>query len=81
MVGTSEVGAIEGVERAVVAETGPGDVRAMTDAVERMLSELQADAGPLRATARSEAERLFAADHVCRQISDALQALVHGVRG
>ena len=58
-----------------------GDVKAMTDAVERLLSELEADPGALRATARREAERLFAADHVCGQISDALQALVHGVRG
>ena len=53
----------------------------MTDAVERLLSELEAEPGALRATARREAERLFAADHVCGQISDALQALVHGVRG
>ncbi len=81
VVATSEVGAIEGVARTVVAETDPGDVKAMTDAVERLLSELDADAGALRAAARREAERLFAADHVCGQISDALQALVHGVRG
>ena len=82
VVATSEVGAIEGVDAHVVAaETDPGDVEAMTDAVERLLAELDADAGALRAAARHEAERLFAADHVCGQISDALQALVHGVRG
>ncbi len=79
VVATSEVGAIEGVDRAVVAEVPPGDVRAITDAVERLLAGLEANAGGLRADARHEAERLFATGHVCEAISAALQALVHGV--
>ena len=79
VVGTSEVGAIEGVDRAVVAEVAPGDVAAMADAIERLIGELETDGAALRATARREAERLFATGHVCEQISDALQALVHGV--
>jgi glycosyltransferase involved in cell wall biosynthesis len=81
VVATSEVGAIEGVDRAVVAETAPKDVSAMVDGVERLIGELEHDAGAMRATARHEAERLFAAEHVCTRISEALQALVHGVRG
>jgi glycosyltransferase involved in cell wall biosynthesis len=79
VVATSEVGAIEGVDRAVVAEVAPGDVAAMTDAVERLLAALETNAGAVRASARHEAERLFATGHVCEQISAALQALVHGV--
>ncbi len=79
VVGTSEVGAIEGVDRAVVAEVAPGDVAAMADAIERLIGELETDGAALRATARREAERLFATGHVCEQISDALQALVHRV--
>ncbi len=75
VVGTSEVGAIEGVDRAVVAETAPGDVGAMADAVERLIAELETDAGTLRATARREAERLFAAGPVCeRDIARAADA-------
>jgi glycosyltransferase involved in cell wall biosynthesis len=80
VVGTSEVGAIEGVDRAVVVEVAPGDVNAMADGVERMIAGLASDALTLRTTARHEAERLFAADRVCAQISAALQALVDGVR-
>jgi glycosyltransferase involved in cell wall biosynthesis len=80
VVATSEVGAIEGVDRAVVVETAPRDVKAMADGIERLIGELEQDAGVVRATARNEAERLFAADRVCGQISDALQALVHGVQ-
>jgi glycosyltransferase involved in cell wall biosynthesis len=81
IVATGEVGAIEGVDRAVVAEVAPGDVAAMADELERLIAELDADAGALRSTARKEAERLFAAGRVCEQISDALQALIHGVPG
>ncbi len=79
VVGTSEVGAIEGVDRAVVAEVAPGEAGAMADELERLLAALEADAPALRARARSEAERLFATGHVCAQISRELQALVHGV--
>jgi glycosyltransferase involved in cell wall biosynthesis len=79
VVATSEIGAIEGVDRSVVVETAPGDVGAMTDAVERLIGDLQRNAEEVRTTARGEAERLFAAGAVCAQISDALQALVQGV--
>jgi glycosyltransferase involved in cell wall biosynthesis len=79
VVGTSEVGAIEGVARSVVAEVAPGDVTALTDATERLIEQLREDAGTLRATARREAERRFATERVCAQISDALGALVRGV--
>src|SRR6185312_9618250 len=79
VVATSEVGAIEGVERSVVAEVAPGDAGAMADELERLLAALGAQAPLLRATARREAERLFATGRVCGQISRELQALVHGV--
>ena len=79
VVGTSEVGAIEGVDRSVVAEVAPGDAEAMADEVERLLGRWRSQAPVLRATARREAERLFATGHVCAQISAQLQALVHGV--
>jgi len=78
-VATSEVGAIEGVDREVVAEVAPGDITAMADAIERLLAALGTDAGALRATARHEAERLFATGRVCEEISAALHAAVHGV--
>jgi len=80
IVATSEVGAIDGVSRAVVAETAPGDVGAMTDAIEQMIERLRSDAAPVRESARREAERLFSTETVCAQISAALQALVHGVK-
>ncbi|HXB15571.1 MAG TPA: glycosyltransferase family 4 protein [Solirubrobacteraceae bacterium] len=80
IVATSEVGAIDGVSRSVVAETAPGDVMAMTDAIEGMIERLRAEPRPLRENAREEAERLFATATVCAQISAALQALVHGVQ-
>jgi hypothetical protein len=35
------------------------------------------DAAQMRTTAREEAERLFAPDVVCEQISTALERLVH----
>jgi len=76
VLGTSEVGAIEGVDRSVVAEVAPGDVEAMADAVQEMLERLRANPAQISAMARSEAERLFAPEVVCRQISAALQRLV-----
>jgi hypothetical protein len=75
LVATSEVGAIEGVDRAVVAEVAPGDVAGMAYAIEAMLERLRADPDATRALAHAEAERLFASQVVCGQISDALEAL------
>ncbi|HEX3434322.1 MAG TPA: glycosyltransferase family 4 protein [Solirubrobacteraceae bacterium] len=76
VIATSEVGSIEGIDRSVAAEVEPGDVEAMADAIERMLERLRTAPGPTRALARAEAERRFARDVVCGQISDALEALV-----
>ncbi len=76
VVATSEVGAIEGVDRAVVAEVAPGDVEGMARAIETMLARLAADPHGVRAAARAEAERLFAPEVVCAQLSRALQKLV-----
>jgi glycosyltransferase involved in cell wall biosynthesis len=76
VVATSEVGSIEGVDRSVAAEVEIGDVSGMADAITDMLERLRTEPVALRALARAEAERRFATDVVCEQISDALQALV-----
>lgn len=76
VVATDEVGSIEGIDRAVVAEVHVGDVPAMADAIEAMLGRVQADHMKVRTMARAEAERRFARDVVCGQISDALVRLV-----
>jgi glycosyltransferase involved in cell wall biosynthesis len=76
VVATSEVGAIEGVDRTVAAEVAPGDVPGLVDAIEAAIARLEADPARLRALARTEAARLFAPDRVCAQISGALERLV-----
>jgi len=76
VVGTSEVGSVEGVDRTVAAEVPMGDVPAMATAVTEMLERLRLDPTRTRALARAEAERRFAPEVVCAQISDALQRLV-----
>src|SRR4029077_11385894 len=78
VVGTSEVGAIEGVDRSVVGEVQPGDVDGMATAITTMLEQLRASPREIRSTACAEAKRLFAPDVVCEQISDALERLVDG---
>jgi glycosyltransferase involved in cell wall biosynthesis len=78
VVATSEVGAIEGVDRSVVAAIAPGDVDGMAAAITNLLGRLRANPAKLRSTARSEAERLFAGEVVCKQISSALERLVDG---
>ena len=78
VVATSKVGAIEGVDRAVVAEVDPGDVEGMASAVATMIERLQAHPAETRAKARAEADRLFATERVCGQISAALEQLVGG---
>ena len=77
VVATSEVGAIENVDRSVAAEAPPGDVQAMADAIEAMLERLRAEPQQVRARARAEAERLFDPEVVCQQISDSLERLLH----
>jgi glycosyltransferase involved in cell wall biosynthesis len=76
VVATSEVGAIENVDRTVGAEVAPGDVPAMTLAIEEMLDRLRADPAGIRSRARAEAERLFDPALVCREISAVLQRLL-----
>jgi glycosyltransferase involved in cell wall biosynthesis len=78
VVATSEVGAIDGVERSVVAELEPGDVAGMATAIAAMIERLRASPSEIRSTARAEAHRLFASDRVCEQISEALERLVDG---
>jgi len=78
VIGTSEVGAIERVDRSVAAEVPVGDAQAMATAIVEMLDRVRTDAARMRATARDEAERLFAPEVVCEQISTALERLVAG---
>jgi glycosyltransferase involved in cell wall biosynthesis len=78
VVATSEVGAIESVDRAVAEAVAPGDVEAMAAAILAMLDRVRAEPARMRAMARSEAERLFAPEVVCRQVSSALERLVDG---
>jgi glycosyltransferase involved in cell wall biosynthesis len=80
VVATSEVGAIEGIDESVLASVAPGDVEAMTTAITQMLDRLSAAPEQLRALARSEAERRFARDVVCEQLSLALERLVATAR-
>jgi glycosyltransferase involved in cell wall biosynthesis len=78
VIGTSEVGAIENVDRTVAAEFAPGDIRAMASAIEEMLERVRRNPEETRAKARAEAERLFAPSVVCGEISAALERLVGG---
>jgi glycosyltransferase involved in cell wall biosynthesis len=75
VVATTEVGAIEQVDRSVAAAVAPGDVIGMAEAIIAMLERLREHSGETHALARSEAERLFAPEVVCGEISSALQAL------
>jgi len=81
VVGTSEVGAIERVDRTVAAEVAPGDVEATAAAIVAMLEYERARPEQMRALARSQAELLFAPEVVCEQISAALTALLDGDTG
>jgi glycosyltransferase involved in cell wall biosynthesis len=76
VVATSEVGAIEQIDRAVVAEVAPGNVAGLASAVTEILARLEEAPAQMRALARSEAQRRFAPQLVSRQISVALQQLV-----
>jgi glycosyltransferase involved in cell wall biosynthesis len=75
VVATSEVGSIEGVDRSVVAEVRPGDVEGMVTAITEMLERLRTSPVEMRTMARAEAERLFAPEVVCEQISSSLERL------
>jgi len=76
VVATSEVGAIEGVDRSVLAEVQPGDVEGMASAITAMIEGISRSPAETRSVARGEASRLFATDRVCERISVALERLV-----
>jgi glycosyltransferase involved in cell wall biosynthesis len=76
VVATSEVGAIEGVDRTVTAEVAPGDVAGLADALVHMLERVRSDPEQIRTLARAEAERLFAPERVCALVEQALQRVV-----
>ncbi len=80
VVATSEVGAIEGVDRSVIAEVRPGDVEGMASAIIATIAALRHNPGEMSAGARAQAERLFAPELVCERISTALDRLVDGAR-
>lgn len=72
VVATTEVGAIEQVDRAVATAVPPGDVEAMMAAIADMLERVSTNREEMSAIARAEAKRLFAPESICAQISDAL---------
>jgi glycosyltransferase involved in cell wall biosynthesis len=76
VVATTEVGAIEQVDRSVAGVVAPGDVEGMATAIAELLERLRASPADTRSRARAEAERLFAPEIVCREISAALGELV-----
>jgi glycosyltransferase involved in cell wall biosynthesis len=76
VVATSEVGAIEQVDRSVAAQVAPGDVPAMAGAVVDTLTRARNDPRQMSSLARAEAQRLFAPEVVCAQISSALEDLL-----
>ena len=76
VIATSEVGAVEDVDRAVGAEVAPGDVAGLASAIVEMLDRLRDAPEQVRELARSEAARLFAPELVCERLSDALSELV-----
>jgi glycosyltransferase involved in cell wall biosynthesis len=78
---TTQVGAVEGVDRSVAAAVAPGDVEAMATAMVEMLDRVRTDPEGVSAKARGEAQRLFAPEVVCEQISAALQQLAGALEG
>jgi glycosyltransferase involved in cell wall biosynthesis len=78
VVATSEVGAIEGVDRSVLTEVEPGDVADMASAIAAMIERLRSNPAATRSLAHAEASRLFATELVCERISVALERLVEG---
>ena len=75
VVATPEVGAAENVDRTVLATVSPGDVEGMAGAIAEMIERIRANPLEIRSKARAEADRLFATDTVCEQISVALERL------
>jgi glycosyltransferase involved in cell wall biosynthesis len=80
VIATTEVGAIEQVDREVATAVKPGDVEAMASAIADMLGRLQRRPSEMSELARAEAKRLFAPDVVCRQLGAALEGLAERSR-
>jgi glycosyltransferase involved in cell wall biosynthesis len=76
VVATSEVGAVEHVDRQVASVLAPGDIEGMAGAIITTRDRLAQSNGAIRRLARTEAERLFSTPLVCEQIADALQRVV-----
>jgi glycosyltransferase involved in cell wall biosynthesis len=76
VVATDEVGAIEGIDPSVGATVRPGDVEGIVTAIVAMLERLRNEPQATRSLARAEAERRYAPELVCREVADALEALV-----
>lgn len=76
VVATTEVGAAENVDRSVLTTVRPDDVEGMARAIVATIERLRANPEEIRSKARSEADRLFATETVCEQISVALERLV-----
>jgi glycosyltransferase involved in cell wall biosynthesis len=75
---TTEVGAAENVDRSVLTTVHPCDVEGMASAIAATIARLRANPEDIRSKARAEADRLFATETVCEQISAALERLVEG---
>jgi glycosyltransferase involved in cell wall biosynthesis len=70
---TSEVGAGEQLSEACSITVPPCDVEALEEAVREMVARLTSPAGgPMRAAARSEAERLWSAASTTLPVTEAL---------
>lgn len=76
VVATTEVGAVEAVDRRVAAALAPGDVQGLLRSVRSMLDQMQSEPAPLEELARAEAERLFSPEVVCDAVAQALLGLV-----
>jgi len=75
VVGTTEVGAIERVDRSVAAAVPVGDPGAIADAIVAMVQRLRTDQAAIAALATREARHLFAPEVVCATIGEALGEL------
>jgi glycosyltransferase involved in cell wall biosynthesis len=76
VVATTEVGATERVDRRVATRIPPDDVEAMASAIGATLERLRGDTTGTRRLARAEAEKLFAPEVVCADITRVLEQLV-----
>jgi glycosyltransferase involved in cell wall biosynthesis len=80
VIASTQVGAIEGVDGRVASAVSPGDVEGYAGAIADALGRTEANRAKIAQVARGEAQRLFAAEVVCRRISLALEAMVERER-